>query len=305
MKKTLLLYFCFLFLLLNGCDSAPPAKREDSPQRLISTVPSITEILFDIGAGNLLVGDSRFTVYPPEAARVEKIGGLYDLNPEKILSLRPDKVFFLEENVTDAQRFAEWGIDLTAVNHRSVEGVLESYEIIGTSLGGSFLPVALEKQKELREKLEQIAEANRNRSKVRVLLCVDRSRNVGRVENIFVAGNSPFFNEILELAGGVNVVANTVFPFPNISPEGIIHLAPDVIVELFTGEGESSLMTMSEEGRQRRIEAAQQEWKTLDEKIPAVKNGRVAVILDDYATIPGPRIPLLAERLTQILHPKE
>jgi iron complex transport system substrate-binding protein len=298
-RKNVLFFFLFI-TVLTGCQSSGRIEQKDTQQRLISTAPSITEILFDIGAGELVAGDSRFTVFPPEAAKIEKIGGLYDWNPEKILALKPTQIFLLKENETARSRFAEWGIRTVAVDHQSIEGVLQSYEIIGSTLGGSFRNTALEKQKKLRTKLNEFADANRNRKKVRVLLCVDRSRNVGRIENLFVAGDSPMYNEILELAGGTNVAAKTGLPFPSISPEGVLHMAPDVIIELFTGEGVSAAVLLSKEEQRRIVDGSRKDWQTLGNNVPAVKNDRIAVILDDYATVPGPRLPLLAEQIANI-----
>ncbi|MDR1269357.1 MAG: ABC transporter substrate-binding protein, partial [Planctomycetaceae bacterium] len=134
---------CLVFVG-NGCVPAPqkttqtttqktqqPVRRIESPQRLISTAPSITEILFDIGIGERIVGDSRFTTYPPETKEIEKIGGLYDGNWERIVELKPDLVLIQAKNEDFRLQCEKLGIESLSVEHGSMEGVLASYDLIG------------------------------------------------------------------------------------------------------------------------------------------------------------------------------
>jgi len=85
--------FVFIFfVVILGCTPQvePPVRRDTPPQRIISTLPSITEVLFDIELGDRIVGDSFFTEYPPETAKIEKIGNQYGFHREKIVSLKPE-----------------------------------------------------------------------------------------------------------------------------------------------------------------------------------------------------------------------
>jgi len=270
------------------------APQKDEPvsqkeiRRVIAETPSITEILFDIGAGETLVGTSAFTKYPPEAADIEKIGGLYDVSYEKILSLEPDLVFCLEENREMRSKMRSFGIPFRAVNHRSIEGVLNSYEIIGDCFSQEIYERALVRKAELSEKLTKLWEQYGKLKPVRVLLCVDRSRGLNRLENVFIAANNPHYEEVIRLAGGLNAASGGQLPFISPSAEGIIDLAPEVIVELYIGNAPP--------------ENLQNDWKALGDVVPAVKNNRIYVITDDFATVPGPRIPLFVETLAKILH---
>jgi ABC-type Fe3+-hydroxamate transport system substrate-binding protein len=149
-----------LFVAYNGCgtpaspktsQTTPPKisktiQRIESPQRLISTSPSLTEILFDIGLENRIVGDSKFTKYPPEADKIEKVGGLYEGNLEKIVELKPDLVLVLDKNESLRLQCQELGIELLVVNHGSMEGVLESYNLIGERFGAEIMQKALVKK---------------------------------------------------------------------------------------------------------------------------------------------------------------
>lgn len=288
-----LLSIAIVLLLLSGCNGTkeqplilPDAKGE-SLQRIISTVPSITEVLFDIGLGPKLVGDSAFTLYPPEAAKIEKIGGLYDKNFEKIVSLKPDLVVCLAEDVDFQHRLARYGIEFLSVDHQSIKGVLASYEMIGKRLGADCLDSArtarnrLEKQFQGRN--EQKGEA------VHVLICVDRSRGTGNIQNLFIAANSPFYNEVLHLSGAVNIASTSINShYASLSLEGLFDMKPEVIFDLQTGTD-------------ARSETARTDWDSLGDRVPAVKNRAIFVITEDYATIPGPRIPLLVEKMVKAL----
>jgi iron complex transport system substrate-binding protein len=66
---------------------------EKHPERIVSTAPSNTEILFALGLGDRVIGVTEYCDYPPEATEKEKIGGFSTVNIEKITSLNPDIIF--------------------------------------------------------------------------------------------------------------------------------------------------------------------------------------------------------------------
>ena len=72
-----------------GAAAAQPSR---TPARIVSLIPAVTEMLFAIGAGPQVVAVSSFDRYPPEVARLQKVGALIDPDVERILSLRPDLV---------------------------------------------------------------------------------------------------------------------------------------------------------------------------------------------------------------------
>lgn len=310
MKKYFILFVVFGLFLLFAASLAWVSCRtrnsiapvEDGSLRLVSTAPSITEILFDIGVGDRIVGDSVFTAYPPESEKIEKIGGLYDMNYEKIVSLNPNLAVCLIENDTLRRRLENLGVPSISVDHRGLDGVLESYEIIGKRLGGDVSRTAIEKRDALRFEFNAFRERSKTLSPVRVMVCVDRSRAAGRLQGVYVAGTNPFYAEVIELAGGVNVAGNLGVPFASLSTEGILDLAPDVIVELYTGEGSVSAAQMSVDAVAVLRKKSLAEWQTLGNRVPAVKTGKIYLITEGFATIPGPRTPQLIEKLASLLH---
>ncbi|MDR2763264.1 MAG: ABC transporter substrate-binding protein [Planctomycetaceae bacterium] len=260
-------------------------------ERIISTTPAITELLFEIGLGDKIVGDSAFTLYPPEAAKIEKIGGLYDRNNEKIISLQPDLVVFPFEDVQFDQKLAQYKIGRLAVDHRSISGLLESYELVGKLFGGDYLERARKKRREFEDFLRECKSQSEKLKKLRVLTIIDRQRGTGRIDNVFIAGADLFFSEILSLAGGENVASNLSVPYPNISTEAIIDFNPDVIIDL-------QVIPEDDKSMEKTLRS---DWDTIKELVPAVKRGDIFIITDNYISIPGPRIPLIIKKFRKIL----
>ena len=259
--------------------------------RLVSTVPNITEILFDIGLGDRIVGDSKFTKYPPGAEKIKKIGDLYDVNWEEIVRMDVDLALILIENEEFRTRCQKLGIETLSVDHQSMEGVLASYDLIGKRFGPDVMRTAQERKSALESKLEDIRSRAASFPPVRVLLCIDRTRGSGRLQNMYVAGTNPYFQDVIRWTGGINVAEKTGLPIPNVSIEGVLAMNPDVIVDLMIGESAD----LSEDD-------LTDDWKTLGNEVNAVKTGRIYVVTEDYATIPGPRTPLFLEKLLDILH---
>jgi len=291
-----------MLVFFTGCAETPEPVPVASPQRLISTVPSITEILFDIGLGDRIVGDSRFTIYPPETLKIEKIGGLYDIEWERVITLRPDLAITTVENGSAQKRLGELRIDTLAVDHRSLEGVLASYDLIGERFGGEIQEKARQRKAALKAKLDELEEKTANLPRVRVMLCLDRARGSGRIQNLYIAGTNPFLQEVIRLAGGDNVGAESGLPYPNVSAEGILAMNPDVIVDLLTGEGTVASAFLTEEQKKTKILDSMNDWKTLGNSIAAVKSDRIFLLMDDFTTIPGPRTPLFVEQLIDVFH---
>ncbi len=307
MKKHALILFSAFLLYFFGCNGAVPvaAPANGSPQRVVSTVPSITEILFDIGVGDRLVGDSKFTIYPPETEKIEKIGGLYDIDWERLIALRPDLAIILTENDAVRQRLQDLRIETLLVDHRGLDGVLRSYDQIGAKFGSDVAQTAQKRKEAFQTALNALETKTAPMEKVRVMICLDRTRGGGRLQNVFIAGTNPFFQDAIRLAGGVNVGAESGIPVPNVSMEGILAMNPDVIVDLLTGEGSVASAKLSEEQLQTKVVDTVNDWKTLGNSVNAVKNGRIHLLTDDFTTIPGPRTPQFVEKLIGILHPQK
>jgi len=260
-------------------------------ERIVSLAPSITEILFALGAGENVVGVTRYCSYPPEAAGRSRVGGLFDPNLEKIVSLRPDLVVMLETNA-DTPAFEELGLHRLVVSHKNIEGILESFTTIGRALEE---PAKAERMvAEIRARLERIERKTASRPRRRVMFSVYRNAGSGSLEEVTVVGGGEgFYNGVIRAAGGENACRNRAVPFPVVSPESILGMNPEVIIDLVR------LQTGPKPGRQKILA----DWQQVAD-VEAVAGGRVYVLDDDFASIPGPRFILLVEKLARLFHPE-
>jgi ABC-type Fe3+-hydroxamate transport system substrate-binding protein len=163
--------------------------------------------------------------------------------------------------------------------------VLDSYLVIGEVFGGDILSTAQKKRQNLIDQLNGFATRVKERTPIRVLISIDRSYGTGRIQNLYVAGADSFLSEAVMRAGGKNVAASLGLLAPQLSAEDVIRLAPDVIIDIqFSGRDNTQ---------------SESDWYHLGNSVPAVKNRRILTLTDDFATIPGPRTPLLIEKIIQ------
>ncbi len=277
--------FTALLLLGSGCSpDAVPRERSgesQSPQRIVSLVPTVTEILFAIGAGNRVVGISDYDSYPPEALDRPRVGALIDPNLEAILALEPGLVVTYGTQALLAKRLDEAGIDQFSFVSGPVDHVVASIQTLGNLLGLEDGAAAV--TGEIEATIRQLR-ATKPAETLRVLLV--HSRDAGSLTNFYSAGRGSYFDELIEIAGGENlfrdVTANAFQP----SLEEVISRGPEVIIELLPASS----------GGELQIEARRNDWKQLT-SIPAVRNDRVHVLAGDHLLLVGPRLHLVAEAI--------
>ncbi len=247
-------------LLLAGCGE----KLLQSPHdglRIVAIAPNIAEILYALGLSNAVVGVSHYTVYPPEAAQKPTVGGTYDPNWEMIVALQPDLVIGLASQKDIEAQLKALGIPFLDVAHEHISEIMQSILIIGKACGAE--PEA--------QQLFQTLEATALRLTVpsdvlkpRVLVCVGHDESLSRM---YVAAKNTFFDELIDRAGGINACVESASKYPEVSPEGLATMNPDVIIDILPNPGKLT----------------SEVWKPY----------RAVIMTNDYATIPGPRFVLL------------
>lgn len=217
MKHPIRLLLLILSLLLYvGCGNSPaPSDVQETisytddygtqvnvpthPQRIVSTSPAVTEIIFALGGENLLVGRTDFCVYPPEAAEIESIGGISNLNIERIMSLNPDLVIsgsMIPKKST--LQMEKMGVPTVCVIEKQhYEGLYENISKIGMLIGRTQAADSLNTL--LREQLATLDVPTVSKPKD-VYYVV----GFGAAGN-FTAGGDSFINDIIQLAGGHNI----------------------------------------------------------------------------------------------------
>lgn len=275
-----------------GAQRQTPATPEaGSKQRIISLAPSVTETLFALGLGDSVVGVTRYCDFPPEALDKARVGGYYDPNYEAMIALRPDLVILLPEHETPRRFLENQGINVLTVNPKNIDGIMETIRAIGqaTDRPGRADTIA----NDLRQRIDTIAERTRNLHRPSVMITIDRNLADTKIEKVFIAGTASWYNELIDLAGGVNAYTGAM-AFPSISAEGILKLNPNVVIDMF-GD-----LNLAVEVDPREIVEV---WQSLD-MVAAVQNDRVHVFTDDFAVIPGPRVYRILEKMARAIHPE-
>jgi iron complex transport system substrate-binding protein len=262
-----------------------------APTRIVSLAPSVTETLFALGLGGRVVGVTRFCAYPPEARDRPRVGGYFDPSYEAIVALRPDLVVILREHEEPKKFLDGLGIRTLTVNHKNVAGILASVTAIGTAAGVPDSARALDAQ--LRDAISRVQARTASLPRPRVMVSVGRDLGSGALKDVFISGSDGFENDLIDLAGGVNVATGKTIAYPTVGAETILGLNPDVIIEIAPNLAQAGLTP----------EEVIQEWDAAPQ-VAAVANHRVYVFDRDYDGLPGPRFPLALLDFARAIHPE-
>lgn len=259
------------------------------PQRVVSLSPSITEMIIALGAGERLVGITRYCD-PPSGASCARLGGYQDVNYEALLGLRPDLVVLLAAHHEAKAELEKMRLRTLTVPHSTIADIHTAIRLIGEACGRADQARALEERLLARSAAVQGAVGGRLR--LRVLICIGRDTSADDLVGIYVAGRRGFYDEIIEQAGGVNVCPDNGIAYPQLAAEGIVQLNPEVIIDLVS----------SFDASPRSPEAMRRQWEQL-RVVSAVRQNRVHVIAGSHALRPGPRYIEFLEQLALLLHP--
>lgn len=241
MKKTILLIFLFgLFFSCKDSDSLSKetsdtnleftdyynrkVKVKHNPETIISLSPGITEILFDLGVGNKIIGRTIFCNFPKEALQIEAIGGITDANLERIIALRPQIVITSSMVRKDfVENIEKAGISIICLPERSnIEGVFSTINILGKIFDKENTADSLINN--MKNQLNEIKSTyNKESYKPSVYYVVGYGAT-----GDFTAGKNTYINEIIELSGGRNI-ANNVSNW-SYSKEELFAQQPDYII---------------------------------------------------------------------------
>jgi iron complex transport system substrate-binding protein len=289
MRLPLGLALALLLTIGSACrNAAPPAPA--SGQRIVSLVPAVTEMLFAIGAGPQMVGVTSYDHFPPEVEKLPKVGALIDPDTERILSLRPDLVVVYGSRTDTEARFKKAGIQTFNYRHGAADAILGTFDTI-TALGAATGHEAQAREVVVRMTtgLDRVRMRVAGLDRPRTMLVIGRQPST--LQGIYVQGGSGFLNEMLEVAGGQNVFEDVKRESVQPSSETLLRRAPDVLIELRAPQpaGDYPAGDLGV-------------WNTLA-SIPAVRNGRVHLVVGDFVVVAGPRLAEGAEAIARTLHP--
>jgi len=247
---------------------------QTKPTRIVSLIPAVTEILFAIGAGDQVVGVSTFDTFPKEATTRQRVGGLFDPNFEAILTLRPDLAIVYGSQEELIGRLTRTNIPMFSYRHAGLSDITATIRALGQRTGHTSAAEVLARQ--IEHDLAAIRASVAGRPRPRTLIVFGREE--ASMRGLYVSGGIGFLHDMLDVAGGTNVMADVKREGLQLSLEQLLARAPDVVIELRVTERWSP-------ERQARERAA---WQSVS--IPAARAGRVHLLPDEFLTVPGPRV---------------
>lgn len=254
----------------------------DSPKRVLALAPSLTEMIYSLGAEQKLVGATRFSNFPPAADKLPRVGSYIQLDLERIVALRPDLCLAIKDgnpkHSIDALKAL--GIPIFAVDPRSIGQVFETFRVLGDMLSAE--QQAQHLVADLKQRLARVAN--------RIDATQERPTLFFQISDkpLMSAGKNSFIDQLITLAGGTNV-AGGVDGYPRYSMEDIMILQPEVVV----------VSSMAGSISTEQIKAIWHHWP----EIPAVRHNRVYVVNADLFNRPTARLIDGLEILAGLLHP--
>lgn len=254
---------------------------EEYPERIVSTAPSNTEILFALGLGDRVVGVTEYCDYPEEAVGKEKIGGFSTVDVERVLELVPDMVLAsTKTGAENIEKLEELGVTVVVLQPKNVAGVLEDIKLVGKLAGVEDRADSLESA--MKDRIEAVQKETQDLEKPKVFYVVWH-------DPLMSAGSGTFISDLIGMAGGANI-AQDMEGYKTISLEAVVDRNPDVIIAS-TGPGQHSTYDFVIE-------------EELLKDVSAVKNGRVYAIDKNIVSRAGPRIVDGLEEFAGFIHPE-
>lgn len=253
------------------------------PQRVIALIPSLTEIVFALGRGDLLVGATQFADQPPAASLLPRVGSYFHLDIERIVALHPDLCLAARDGNPEHQvrRIEELGIPVFAFDPRTLPEISASVTLLGELLDARAAAAAI--TGEMAAKMALAAGRVQNvAARPGVFFQIDASPLVS-------AGQGTFIDHLLTAAGGRNLAGDRT-GYPRYSWEEILALAPEVVI----------IASMAGGYPEAQLKGQWSRWPD----IPAVKNGRVHVLDASLFDRPVPRLADGLVELVRLLHPE-
>lgn len=289
----LFLFFIIFVVAVMGINSQSTFKSsaDQTSQRIISLAPSITETLFALGLGDNVIAVTDFCDFPAEVTKLPKVGGYTDPNLETIIAMQPDLVILLANQQRVVEQLQQLNIPSLPVLNTSLADIKNTIAVIGQRT--QHQSQADELLNKINRKIAFIADKTKGLSRPTVMLTMGHSIDSKHIKQVFIAGQHDFYNDLITLAGGQNVYQAQQPNVPSLSVEGIMQLNPQIIFDIYPEADDHHF----------DLEQILQQWHNL-KYVDAIRNNRIHLIEQDYATIPGPRIFLLLDQLARLIHPE-
>ena len=252
-----------------------------SYERIISTVPSLTESLVKIELSKNIVGVSRYCSFSVEDCNKTKIGSSIDLNYEKILELRPDLVILSSSSKKESlNNFRKLKIKTITFRHERATDVISTFEMMGK---------IFKKEKQSKEVIENIRKDFKRSlgsfNGKKVFLVIGSSIKDNQVISAHVAGSKNFYNDIFKELDLENIYSSSKIPFPQLDRERLLMSNADYVIQIFEKENPDVILK------------SKTSWEKLFSSMN--KSTKYISLVGNYLYIPGPRIGQIAIQLSK------
>lgn len=247
-------------------------------QRFISLAPNITEIIYAAGAGSDLVGASDFSNFPPKARQLPRVASYTGIDLERILRLKPTRVFYWQAGNGQAQvnQLKQLGITTQAIKIQNFQDVIQAIQSVGQKAGTN--EHANRKAAQLMAQYQRLKKQYQQKQPVSVFYQVSASP-------LLTISQDSYINHLIQKCGGRNIIHKTVGGAPEVNIPVLLQRQPQAIII-----GKSSHDPTD-------YHQFWQQWHQLK----AVRNKHVFTINADWINRPGPRLVRGMKRLCQVI----
>lgn len=249
------------------------------PKRIVSLIPSTTEIAFALNLHKELVAVTENDDYPPEVKKLPKVGNM-KIDIEQVLAQKPDLVLASTANDPKTiERLRQLKLPVLVTDGQNIKQIYQAIQnvAVATNRAWEAEQLVARMQQQIRETYGKVVSIPKaKRTKVWIELGPD----------LYTVGGDGFLNEMIHYAGGVNV-AEKETGWPKVSPEQVVKWKPDVIIAVYPG-GEKEILK-------------RKGW----ESIPAIQKKRVYYLDPNLLSRPGPRISKGIEQLAKQFYPEK
>ena len=271
---------CLIIALASCSQPAPKPKTSSTPQRIISVVPNVTEMLFAFGLADRVIAVGDYDQFPPEVLSKQRIGGLLNPNIEKIIELRPDLVITYGTQDVLRDRLQSVGVRTYPFVHGNVQHTLQFMLDLGHTVGADARAGQI--VQEIRKTFEEVR-AKAPPIPPKVLLI--HNRGAGMLGSFYSVGSEAFQHDLIQIAGGRNLFSDIDRETLQPTLEEVISRKPDIIIE-----------TLSSIKDDNEIAQRKKDWESL-----GLARGRIYIEAENYLLVPGPRLNLAAKRFGEII----
>ena len=288
-KTTFSLALIALLCLFGGCRRGQQQARvEPRPQRIVSLSPSVTEILYGIGAWPQVIAVSQFCTYPDDVKNKPRVNGWDKTNLEQVMALKPDFVIgvdaqkpFLKDKLTALS------VRSLFVKSQTLADIMTSMAEIGLVTGHEQEAAALSVKTQA--EIDAVRKAVADRAHPQVLCVVDRVP--GTIRDLYTATKGSYLDELITIAGGDSIAPQGDYGYGKINKEAVLTLNPEVIIDMVQGSkgnfGEDPIAV----------------WNELRE-VRAVRDKRIYPMTDPSVIHPSQFVGQTAKVFARALHPE-